>query len=192
MPLQILNLSDNLLTGGLIIIAYICALPNQTASVHVMHCLATDAHSQHIGGQCKLVHDVCQKLSRWPCHLLCCTPVSSFVKVHAGTLPAEWLASGSLLADNVYHLDLSNNRLHGSVPTVMGGNFMAGSSNSEWAASAVLSPMIDGYGLCGTVPNNTNITTRDMRSLTGSQPWRPCPAGVNAACTQNAWHANDA
>ena len=60
----------------------------------------------------------------------------------------------------------------------MGGNFLAGSSNSLWAASAVLSPMIDGYGLCGAVPNNTNVTTRDLRSLTGSQPWRPCSAGV--------------
>ena len=138
------------------------------------------------------MHEVCQKLSHRPWHLLCSTAQCSCPKLHAGTLPADWLASGSLLADNVYHLDLSNNQLHGSIPTAMGGNFLAGSSNSLWAASAVLSPMIEGYGLCGAVPNNTNITTRDMRSLTGSQPWRPCPAGVGAACAEHAWHALDA
>ena len=185
MPLQILNLSDNFLTGVLISLDP----QNQTASVHLVHCLARDAHYQHMIVQCKLVHDVWQKLLRWPRHLLCCTPLSSCLKLHAGTLPAEWLASGSLLADNVYHLDLSNNRLHGSIPTAMGGNFLAGSSNSLWAASAVLSPMIEGFGLCGAVPNNTNITARDMRPLTGGQPWKPCPAGVRAACAQHARHA---
>ena len=160
-------------------------------AVFRQRCISPGCESIEKDGCCKLVQDVCQKL-RIDHRTGRATRVrAECLKLHAGTLPAAWLAPGSLFADNMYHMDLSNNRLHGSIPAVMGGNFLAGRSDSEWTASAVLSPMTDGYGLCGAVPNNTNITDRDTQSLTGSQPWRPCPAGERAECTRHAQHAHD-
>ena len=88
-------------------------------------------------------------------------------------LPPQWLANGNKLASSAIFMDLSYNRLHGSIPAEVGGRFLSNSSHAD-AAAIVLDPM-SGPGLCGGVPNDMNIVSATRGPLHGMLPGGACP-----------------
>lgn len=93
----------------------------------------------------------------------------------AGTMPAEWLSPGSVLSATLLSLDLSSNRLTGSIPPRAGGHFLTANTSTGQATDVVLDPMSQGYGLCGAVPDSMNVSSADGRQLQGTMPAGPCP-----------------
>ena len=92
-----------------------------------------------------------------------------------GTLPSEWLSPGSVLSATLLSLDLSLNRLMGSIPPSAGGRFLTDNTSSGQATDVVLDPMSEGYGLCGGIPSSMNVSSADGRQLQGSMPAGACP-----------------
>ena len=97
-------------------------------------------------------------------------------------LPAQWFVAGGPVAKTVSSLNLTFNRLIGSIPAA-GSNFVATSyraANQKRAANLVLSPMANGTGICGPIASNMNITNSTNSSLLHQMPAGPCPGQQTA------------
>jgi hypothetical protein len=100
-----------------------------------------------------------------------------------GTLPAEWISPGSVLSSALFFLDLSSNRLTGSIPPGAGGHFLAAQKYSTGKrADVILDPMQLQYGLCGDIPSNMNVSSADGEQLTASMPTGACPGMEQFLC----------
>ena len=95
--------------------------------------------------------------------------------VRSGTLPLEWLSPGSVLSATLHSLDVSSNRLMGSIPPSAGGRFLTANTATGQATDVVLDPMSEGYGLCGDIPSSMNVSSADGRQLQGIMPAGACP-----------------
>ena len=93
----------------------------------------------------------------------------------AGALPAEWLSPASILSSTLAYLDLSGNRLTGSISPAAGGRFVTANSSDGHVAVAVLDPMAADGGLCGDIPRSMNVTSAGGQRLQGTMPAGPCP-----------------
>lgn len=81
-----------------------------------------------------------------------------------------------MLSSALFSLDLSSNRLTGSIPPGAGGHFLAAQKSSTGKrADVILDPMQEGYGLCGNIPSNMNVSSADGERLTASMPAGACP-----------------
>ena len=78
------------------------------------------------------------------------------------------------MAGNISSLDLSFNKLTGSIPAEMGGNFVAGNSS---AAAIILYPMSSTIGMCGPIPQKMHVTSATQAPLTYTMPGGQCPGG---------------
>jgi hypothetical protein len=106
----------------------------------------------------------------------------------AGNLPAQWVYPGSALSANMSYLDLSGNRLDGSIPSGAGGSFTIQDVNGT-SANLVLAPM-NGSGLCGPIPGDLNVTSATKGRLQGSMPAGDCP-GMFLFCIAAWFHSTD-
>ena len=92
-----------------------------------------------------------------------------------GALPAEWLSPASILSSTLSFLDLSGNRLTGSISPAAGGRFVTANSSDGHVAVAVLDPMAADSGMCGDIPGSMNVTSASGQRLQGTMPAGPCP-----------------
>ena len=122
------------------------------------------------------------KYQRSDTRLLCVHPylIQVIISACAGSLPVAWVGT-SIFSKDIKVLDLSLNRLSGSIPTSVGGQFSQSVSYPGQATPMVLSPMTLGYGLCGDIPANANITTRSGRPLLGQMGLGACPGQYDLA-----------
>ena len=107
--------------------------------------------------------------------MLCCA---------TGALPAEWLSPASILSSTLSSLDLSGNRLTGSISPAAGGRFVSANSSDGHVAMAVLDPMAASSGMCGHIPSSMNVTSASGQRLKGTMPAGPCPGALllNRVC----------
>ena len=103
--------------------------------------------------------------------------VSDSFQCCAGSLPPSWFRPGSNLSSVIAELDLDNNHLSGSIPSIIGGNFTTeSSSNSKTlAAHVTLDPMRKPFGLCGHIPVDMLVHSSQGGRLQGTMPAGPCP-----------------
>ena len=120
---------------------------------------------------CKCLCSAACLLMLWALMLCCAT----------GALPAEWLSPASILSSTLSYLDLSGNRLTGSISPAAGGRFVTANSSGGHVAVAVLDPMADG-GMCGDIPSSMNVTSASGQRLQGTMPAGPCPGTCLLAC----------
>ena len=105
---------------------------------------------------------------------------SKTTSICAGSLPISWVGT-SIFSKDIRALDLSQNRLSGSIPTFVGGQFSQSVSYPGQVTPMVLAPMSSGYGLCGDIPANANITTESGQPLLGQMGLGKCPGQCNSA-----------
>ena len=106
--------------------------------------------------------------------------------VCSGTLPTEWLSPGSVLSATLLSLDLSSNKLTGSIPPDPGGHFLTANTSTGQAVDLVLDPMSQNYGLCGAIPSSMNVSSADGRQLRGTMPVGLCP-GTSSPHAKTPW-----
>lgn len=77
------------------------------------------------------------------------------ITLRAGTMPTEWMENFPRLK----FLDVSFNKLSGSVPSASDGPFLIPESGTQRSLGTVaLFPMSVGYGICGSIPSNVNVS----------------------------------
>ena len=118
-----------------------------------------------------------------PCSTMCLPLPCALIPCHAtGGLPADWLSPASTLSSTLSYLDLSGNKLTGSIPPAAGGRFATANSSDGLAAVAVLSPMAADGGMCGDIPSSMNVTSASGQRLQGTMPAGPCPGTCLLNC----------
>ena len=100
--------------------------------------------------------------------------------MHAGTLPPSWLGAASTFGTELLgYLDLSDNRLSGSIPKPVFNTLQIAAQFKMGAkfftAEMVLDPMKQPYGFCGPIPNDVHVLSAGGGDINGSMPAGPCP-----------------
>lgn len=105
----------------------------------------------------------------------------------AGTLPAQWLSGISGLAVNISLLDLSFNKLTGSIPAEAGGKFLARNRSDGIAAAVILDPMSSPFSMCGPIPEKMHVVSAIGGPLNHTMPGVQCPGGCLSAQVTDTW-----
>ncbi|KAK9907690.1 hypothetical protein WJX75_008211 [Coccomyxa subellipsoidea] len=104
----------------------------------------------------------------------------------SGTLPAQWLSGISGLAVNISLLDLSFNKLTGSIPAEAGGKFLAGNRSDGIAAAVILDPMSSPFSMCGPIPEKMHVVSATGAPLNHTMPGGQCPGGKRTTVIASA------